>query len=144
MGDDASPVSDWLLPAIYRDLIEVVGRDHTFALCGHALCNAVKRKGRGLVGWLYIPATEWAPTFKTYNGLIGTEATAKLMLAFGGDQLEITEPGSWLDAHRNASILRTWQAPEQRHLTTPMVGWLHNVTGRTVQNIVRGIPRAAA
>ncbi|AAM36524.1 hypothetical protein GUF72_13330 [Xanthomonas citri pv. citri] len=96
------------------------------------------------MGWLYIPSNQWAPTYATYTALIGQADTEKLIAAFAGDQLEINEPGSWLDARRNASILRTWQAPEQRHLTTPMVGWLHNVTGRTVQNIVRGIPRAAA
>ncbi|AGH77154.1 hypothetical protein QT562_15250 [Xanthomonas citri pv. citri] len=144
MGDDASPARDWLLPQVYRDLIQVVGRDHTFTLCGHALASGVRRKGRGLVGWLYIPSNQWAPTYATYTALIGQADTEKLIAAFAGDQLEINEPGSWLDARRNASILRTWQAPEQRHLTTPMVGWLHNVTGRTVQNIVRGIPRAAA
>ncbi|WP_228729233.1 hypothetical protein [Xanthomonas euvesicatoria] len=136
-------MSDWLLPQVFRDLIEVVGRDHTFTLCGHALCNGVRRKGRGLVGWLYVPAHTWAPTFATYTALIGADATSKLMRAYGGDQLEINEPGSWLDARRNASILRTWQSPEQRHLTTPMVGWLYGITGRQIQNIVRGIPRGA-
>ncbi|MEA0709483.1 hypothetical protein QYZ15_21695 [Xanthomonas campestris pv. campestris] len=143
MGDDAAPVSDWLLPAIYRDLIAVVGRDQTFALAGHALSNAVKRKGRGLVGYLYVPANSWAPTHATYTALIGADATSKLMRAFAGDQLEICEPGSWLDARRNASIIRTWKAAEQRHLTTGMVGWLFQISGRQVQNIVRGIPRAA-
>ncbi|WP_230201292.1 hypothetical protein [Xanthomonas euvesicatoria] len=143
MADEAAPVSDWLLPQVFRDLFEVVGRQATFALCGHALAAGVKRKGRGLVGWLYIPANSWAPTFKTYSDLIGADATAKLVRAFAGDQLEINEPGTWIDARRNASILRTWQAPEQRHLTTPMIGWLYGITGRQIQNIVRGIPRGA-
>ncbi|WP_407471440.1 hypothetical protein ABFU14_12795 [Xanthomonas campestris pv. raphani] len=144
MAGEAAPVSDWLLPAIYRDLIAVVGRDHTFALCGHALASGVRRKGRGLVGWLYVPANTWAPTYATYTALIGQDATEKLVHAFGGDQLEINEPGSWLDARRNASVIRTWRAADQRHLTTGMVGWLFQISGRQVQNIVRGIPRAAA
>ncbi|MBV6850870.1 hypothetical protein KWH43_17050 [Xanthomonas campestris pv. heliotropii] len=91
------------------------------------------------MGWLYIPANSWAPTFKTYSDLIGTDATAKLVRAYAGEQIEVNEPGSWLDAHRNRSILRTWT--EDQWISTERVGWLHGVTGRHVRNIVRGTPR---
>ncbi|WP_236494138.1 hypothetical protein [Xanthomonas phaseoli] len=141
MAGEAAPVSDWLLPQVYRDLISVVGRDHTFALCGHALASGVRRKGRGLVGYLYVPVHRWAPTFRVYSELIGEEAASFLVADFAGTQLEICEPGSWLDAHRNRAILRTWK--EEAWISTERVGWIHGITGRQVRNIVRGIQRAA-